>query len=73
LFESGEDFLTGNRLDATRVNVVDAVLDLFFPLLTEIEAVQTSRNGLDQISALSRRELKGGFEDSVWFGHRRGF
>jgi hypothetical protein len=73
LFESGKDFLTGDRLDATRVDVVDATLNLFFPLLTEIEAVQTGRDGFDQISALARWQLKGGFEDSVRFGHRRGF
>jgi hypothetical protein len=31
LFESGEDFLTGDRLDATRVDVVDATLNLELP------------------------------------------
>jgi hypothetical protein len=73
LFESGEDFLTGDRLDATRVDIVDATLDLLFPLLTEIEAVQTSGDGFDQIRSLARWQLKGGFEDSVRLGHRGGF
>ena len=73
LLESGEDFLTGYRLDATRIDVVDAALDLFFPFLTEIEAVQAGRNGFDQISALARWQLERGFEDSVRFSHRKGF
>ena len=63
LFESGEDFVTGDWLDATSVDIVDAALDLFFPLLTEIEAVQTGCDGFDQISALARWQLKGGFAD----------
>jgi hypothetical protein len=72
LFETGEDFLTGNRLDATRVDVVNPALDLLFPLLTEIEAVQASGNRFDQIRALARWQLKGGFKDSVRLGHRKG-
>jgi hypothetical protein len=51
LFESGEDFLTRDGLDASRVHVIDTALDLFFPFLTEIEAVQTCRDRFDQVSA----------------------
>ncbi len=69
LFESREDFFSGDRLDATRVYVVDTSADLFLPFLTEIETIQTRGDGFDQVSTLARRELQRRLEDSVRFGH----
>lgn len=71
LFESSEDFVTGNGLHSPGVYVVDTTPDLLFPLLTEIKAVQTRSDSFNQLSALTRPQLERSLEDLVRFGHRR--
>ena len=71
LFESREDFFARNRLYATSVYIVDAATNLVFPFLTEVEPVQASSDGFEQISAFTRRELEGCLEDLVGFSHGR--
>jgi hypothetical protein len=71
LFEPREYFFPGSGLDATGIDVIDSSPNLFLPLLTEIEAVQALGYCFDQVRAFARRQLKGGFQDSVRFSHEQ--
>ncbi len=69
LLESREDFFTGNGQYPSRLYVVDALANLFFPFVTEIESVQTCSYGFDQVSTLARRQRERRLENLVRLSH----
>src|SRR5690606_38587331 len=53
------DLFTRDGLHTPRVDILDALANLFFPFLTQCKAIQARSNGFDQIRALARWQIEG--------------
>jgi hypothetical protein len=54
LFGSRENVVPRNRLYAPRINIVDALLDLGFPLRAKVESVETRGDRVHEFGAFAR-------------------
>jgi hypothetical protein len=64
-----EDFVTRNWLDSSVVDVGNAALNLFLPVVTKVTPVQAGGERLDEVSALSLIKLQSSFENVSGLHH----
>lgn len=57
LRESFEYPFTRDRLDSSRIDLIDAMANLAFPFLTKIKAVHARSDGFNQICAIPQRQF----------------
>ena len=69
LLETSEYLVSRNGRDSASVDVLDATLDLAFPVFPQISKLQARRELVDQDLTLLLRQLKRGFQNFLRLQH----